>query len=69
MAPIGNDHWLDMAVAFIAMAFLVWPAFVTILLLENVWSWDDAFPRGGRSGVRQPERDGGGAARPQVIEK
>ncbi len=30
--------------SFIASSVLLWPALLTIMTLEAVWSWDDAFP-------------------------
>jgi hypothetical protein len=35
----------DFAISFEFSSLLIWPALVTFFVLENHWSWDDAFPR------------------------
>ncbi len=40
----GGRMQQGIAVTFVASGFLLWPALLTILALENFWSWDDAFP-------------------------
>lgn len=35
----------EMTVEFGALAILLWPALLTVMTLENMWSWDDSFPR------------------------
>ncbi len=43
LSPWRND---EIGVAFgVSAALLLWPTLLSIMVLEKLWSWDDAFPK------------------------
>ncbi len=41
----GGRMQQSIAATLAASGFLLWPPLLTILALQNFWSWDDAFPQ------------------------